>query len=450
MAVDREPWEPLDLAVAGAPSGRGRGDRRTPLHLARGLVAPPDGPGVVVPARRGQARRLRSPGLRPGLREPAGVRAGRGRSGRARKDADAVPVAALAGCRDPGRAAPRAGCGCSLSGRDEDARYELYALDRRIDELERRARRSTRRPTPASRERLRDEEERLRPMRAKLYHALAASRNEQEEGAAMNCCDRPAARRALRARTRRAHLRDPAQGAARHEVSIADFVEERVTAAPHRLAILFEGRKVTNAELDAEANRVRELGAVDRGGARRRRGAADRQPARAPDRPDRARQARRGLRADQPPPARPRARPLRVGGRVRVRDRPQRVRRRVAERAAPPREAAARVRARRSGRARRAARRRRSPRPRPMRSIPGVRAGLVAGDPFSTSTRAAPRACPKAARISHLRGMQIGGGAIGSLGLGPDDRMYVPLPLYHSAGGAMAIGRLRCSRAPRR
>jgi hypothetical protein len=27
-----------------------------------------------------------------------------------------------------------------------------------------------------------------------------------------------------------------------HEISIADFLEERVAAAPHRLAILFEGR----------------------------------------------------------------------------------------------------------------------------------------------------------------------------------------------------------------
>ena len=40
------------------------------------------------------------------------------------------------------------------------------------------------------------------------------------------------------------------------EISFVDFVEERVAAAPHRLAILFEGRKLTNAELDAAANRV--------------------------------------------------------------------------------------------------------------------------------------------------------------------------------------------------
>jgi fatty-acyl-CoA synthase len=71
---------------------------------------------------------------------------------------------------------------------------------------------------------------------------------------------------------------------------------------------------------------------------------------------------------------------------------------------------------------------------------PGVRAGLVAGDPYLYIYTSGTTGLPKAARISHLRGMQIGSGAIGSLGLGPGDRMYVPLPLYHSAGGAMALG----------
>jgi fatty-acyl-CoA synthase len=71
---------------------------------------------------------------------------------------------------------------------------------------------------------------------------------------------------------------------------------------------------------------------------------------------------------------------------------------------------------------------------------PGLRAGLVAGDPYLYIYTSGTTGLPKAARISHLRGMQIGSGAIGSLGLGPGDRMYVPLPLYHSAGGAMALG----------
>ena len=56
-------------------------------------------------------------------------------------------------------------------GRSEDAAYELYALDRRIDEL---GRRQTEYETPdvGERERLREEEERLRPMRAQLYRTL--------------------------------------------------------------------------------------------------------------------------------------------------------------------------------------------------------------------------------------------------------------------------------------
>jgi hypothetical protein len=55
--------------------------------------------------------------------------------------------------------------------RPEDARYELIALDRRLTELERR---QTEQETPdiGQRERLREEEERLRPLRAQLFHAL--------------------------------------------------------------------------------------------------------------------------------------------------------------------------------------------------------------------------------------------------------------------------------------
>jgi hypothetical protein len=56
-------------------------------------------------------------------------------------------------------------------GRPEDAAHELHALDRRIDEL---SRRQTEYETPdeAERARLREEEERLRPMRAQLYRTL--------------------------------------------------------------------------------------------------------------------------------------------------------------------------------------------------------------------------------------------------------------------------------------
>ena len=56
-------------------------------------------------------------------------------------------------------------------GRKEDAAHELYALDRRIAELERR---QTEQETPdaGERERMREEEEQLKPFRAQLYHAL--------------------------------------------------------------------------------------------------------------------------------------------------------------------------------------------------------------------------------------------------------------------------------------
>ena len=37
------------------------------------------------------------------------------------------------------------------------------------------------------------------------------------------------------------------------ETTLADFIEERVRAAPHRIAILYEDQKVTNAELEAGA-----------------------------------------------------------------------------------------------------------------------------------------------------------------------------------------------------
>ena len=71
---------------------------------------------------------------------------------------------------------------------------------------------------------------------------------------------------------------------------------------------------------------------------------------------------------------------------------------------------------------------------------PGLRAGLVAGDPYLYIYTSGTTGLPKAARISHLRGMQLAGGAIASLALAPGDRMYIPLPLYHSAGGGMALG----------
>jgi len=69
-----------------------------------------------------------------------------------------------------------------------------------------------------------------------------------------------------------------------------------------------------------------------------------------------------------------------------------------------------------------------------------VRTGLLAGDPYLLIYTSGTTGLPKAARISHLRGMNIASGAIVALELGPGDRMYIALPLYHSAGGGMALG----------
>jgi len=47
---------------------------------------------------------------------------------------------------------------------------------------------------------------------------------------------------------------------------------------------------------------------------------------------------------------------------------------------------------------------------------------------------------PKAARISHLKAALTGMSSFKSQQLGPEDRVYCCLPLYHSAGGMMAVG----------
>ncbi len=71
---------------------------------------------------------------------------------------------------------------------------------------------------------------------------------------------------------------------------------------------------------------------------------------------------------------------------------------------------------------------------------PRVRTGLEAGDPYLYIYTSGTTGLPKAARVSHLRGMSMAVGAIAALPLRPGDRMYVALPLYHSAGGGMAMG----------
>lgn len=70
-----------------------------------------------------------------------------------------------------------------------------------------------------------------------------------------------------------------------------------------------------------------------------------------------------------------------------------------------------------------------------------IRAGMTMGnhDHFYIYT-SGTTGLPKAAHFSHLKFMTTAAGVMGALKLGPGDRHYVCLPLYHSAGGAMAAG----------
>jgi fatty-acyl-CoA synthase len=47
---------------------------------------------------------------------------------------------------------------------------------------------------------------------------------------------------------------------------------------------------------------------------------------------------------------------------------------------------------------------------------------------------------PKAANINHYRVQAIMAGFAAATAAGPDDRMYVSLPLYHTSGGVLAVG----------
>ncbi len=77
----------------------------------------------------------------------------------------------------------------------------------------------------------------------------------------------------------------------------------------------------------------------------------------------------------------------------------------------------------------------------PRRALdPHVRRGMKTADRLFLIYTSGTTGLPKAANISHLRAM---GAAIGNMGaqrLTPRDRTYVTLPLYHSAGGMMAMG----------
>ncbi len=69
-----------------------------------------------------------------------------------------------------------------------------------------------------------------------------------------------------------------------------------------------------------------------------------------------------------------------------------------------------------------------------------LREGRRAGDGLFLIYTSGTTGLPKAARISHTKAILTGVGAWRSLGLTPNDRTYCCLPLYHSAGGMMAVG----------
>jgi fatty-acyl-CoA synthase len=69
-----------------------------------------------------------------------------------------------------------------------------------------------------------------------------------------------------------------------------------------------------------------------------------------------------------------------------------------------------------------------------------ARKGVLAGDRLFYIYTSGTTGLPKAANVSHQRAIMMGGGAAAAQGLTHDDRVYVTLPLYHSAGGVMAAG----------
>lgn len=74
---------------------------------------------------------------------------------------------------------------------------------------------------------------------------------------------------------------------------------------------------------------------------------------------------------------------------------------------------------------------------RPDRS---VREGLTNGDTLFFIYTSGTTGLPKAARFSHGKFLNTSLGVTGLVNLSDKDRMYITLPLYHTAGGVMALG----------
>jgi len=75
-------------------------------------------------------------------------------------------------------------------------------------------------------------------------------------------------------------------------------------------------------------------------------------------------------------------------------------------------------------------------------SDPGLaaRGGLTARDRAFYIYTSGTTGLPKAANFSHMRMLFMMSGFVGALRPKPEDRIYDPLPLYHSTGGVCAVG----------
>jgi fatty-acyl-CoA synthase len=71
---------------------------------------------------------------------------------------------------------------------------------------------------------------------------------------------------------------------------------------------------------------------------------------------------------------------------------------------------------------------------------PDTREGLTGGDKLFYIYTSGTTGLPKAANFSHQKFIATASGGLGISSMGPSDRMYIVLPLYHSAGGVMALG----------
>jgi len=76
----------------------------------------------------------------------------------------------------------------------------------------------------------------------------------------------------------------------------------------------------------------------------------------------------------------------------------------------------------------------------PLRPDRSVREGLVAREVALYIYTSCTTGMPKPAKITHMRAQLYMRGFAGSTGAGPEDRVYITLPLYHATGGLCGMG----------